>query len=130
MKLVKTMVLPCRGIFVLVSLFAMACGSAFADVRDVVYGYNETNIFAVNIQTGAATNVFHFGTALTGDAAMAQRPSDGVLFYIDGQSGNDTVFSWDPSNPATPPVNLGRTGAGRSVSAAPGVCGGWQSLRH
>jgi uncharacterized repeat protein (TIGR01451 family) len=90
----------------------MVCGSAIADVRDVVYGYNETNIFAVNIQTGAATNVFHFAAALTGDAAMAQRPSDGVLFYIDGQSGNDTVFSWDPSNPANPPVNLGRTGAG------------------
>ncbi|MGH7645361.1 MAG: hypothetical protein ACREMR_07215 [Gemmatimonadales bacterium] len=46
------------------------------------------------------------------NAALAQRPSDAVIFYITRQAGNDSVFTWDPAVPAATPVFIGRTGAG------------------
>lgn len=78
----------------------------------VVYGPTITGIFGINPVTGTASKVYTFGTSLTSIAAIAQRQSDGVIFFIDGNTGNNNVYRWDPSTPATAPVLLGTTGSG------------------
>jgi len=77
------------------------------------YGSSQTGIYRVNTSTGAATLIYS-GTpfpAAANVAGLAQRPSDGMLFFIVGSSGNDAVYRWDPATPATAAVLLGTTGA-------------------
>src|SRR5262245_49999485 len=89
--------------------FAWAPPSAWAQVR--VYASRPDGIYEVNTTTGAL--VTPAALVLTGShyrAALAQRTSDGMLFYISGTSGNDTVYAWNPATPASAPVRLGTTG--------------------
>jgi uncharacterized repeat protein (TIGR01451 family) len=78
-----------------------------------VYASRPDGIYRVNTATGALiTPAVVTLTGAHARAALAQRASDGMIFFISGTSGNDTTFRWDPSTPASPPVMLGRTGAG------------------
>jgi uncharacterized repeat protein (TIGR01451 family) len=85
-------------------------GMLAADIRDQVYsvGLATRNIYLVNAN-GTVTSQFanYNGTA---SAAAAQRPSDGMIFFIT-QIANGQVSRWNPATPATAPVVLGNTGA-------------------
>lgn len=81
-----------------------------------MYGYltNPTGIYRINTGTGATTLIYG-GTPFNGTTvvpAAAQRSSDGQIFFIFGNAGNDSVYRYDPANAATAPVLLGTTGAG------------------
>ncbi|MDH5234654.1 MAG: DUF11 domain-containing protein, partial [Gemmatimonadota bacterium] len=91
-------------------LLALALLAVPAQAQLKTYGLNQTNIFEVDINTGAATSV----RTLTGPnkAALAVRPSDGLIYFITGLAGNDSVFTWDPNVPAATPTFIGRTGGG------------------
>ncbi len=94
------------------ALLALA-GVRPARAQQWAYGSNTTGIYRVNTATAAATLVYSgapFPTAAS-VAALAQRPGDGVLFFIVGTSGNDAVYRWDPATPAVAAVSLGTTGA-------------------
>lgn len=75
------------------------------------YTYNVNNIYQVNLSNGAVTTVWTFSPALTAAAAIAQRTSDGMIFFINGNTGNNQVYRWNPNTPAVAPVLLGTTGA-------------------
>jgi hypothetical protein len=77
-----------------------------------VYGYNTGRIILVDTTTGAGTTVRTISPGLLGAAGLAQRPSDGMIFFMDGAIGNDGVYRWDPYNPSSSPVFLGTTGVG------------------
>ena len=111
--LLRTMVFSprfVRGCAAFLLLLAGVVGSRAADVRDQVYavGIGTRNIYLVNAN-GSVTSQFsnYSGTA---SAAVAQRASDGVIFFIT-QVANGTVSTWNPATPATAPVQLGTTGA-------------------
>jgi uncharacterized repeat protein (TIGR01451 family) len=92
-------------------LLLLLLGSMYAaDVRDQVYsvGIGTRNIYLVN-SNGTVTSQFanYSGTA---SAAVAQRASDGMIFFIT-QVANGQVSRWNPTTPATAPVLLGTTGA-------------------
>ncbi|MBZ5523328.1 MAG: right-handed parallel beta-helix repeat-containing protein [Acidobacteriia bacterium] len=96
---------------VLISLvLAIAASYAAADNRDQVFavGVATRNIYLVNAD-GTVTSQFanYSGTA---SAAVAQRASDGVIFFIT-QVANGAVSTWNPATPATAPVQIGTTGA-------------------
>ena len=91
----------------------LACWGAMSERAFALidgYTYNTTNIYKVNLSTGALTSVYTFNPALSAGAAIAQRSSDGIIFFIEGQSGNDRVYSWDPNTLTVAPVSLGLTG--------------------
>ena len=101
---------------ILVLLWALARGvspRARAGFTDIVYapGFSTNNLIKIDQTTGVGTTLYtnYAGGA---SAAMAQRASDGLIFFIAGTAGNDSVYSWNPASPATAPVLLGRTGAG------------------
>ncbi len=95
---------------VLSTLAAIAAVALPAHAQLKTYGLNQTNIFEVDITTGAATSV----RTLTGPnkAALAQRTSDGLIFFITGLNGNDSVFTWNPAAPVALPTFIGTTGGG------------------
>jgi len=60
----------------------------------VVYGPTVSGIWGINPQTGQTTKYNTFATAFTSTiAAMAQRQSDGLIFFIVGSSGHDSVYT-------------------------------------
>ena len=74
------------------------------------------NIWAINPATGAQTLVY---TAYPGGnaATLAQRPSDGMLFYVinDPDTGqNGPVYRFNPATPSVAPVLLGNIGPSTS----------------
>jgi uncharacterized repeat protein (TIGR01451 family) len=83
---------------------------AVGGTRDQVYsvGIGTRNIYLVN-SNGTVTSQFANYSA-TASAAAAQRPSDGLIFFI-SQVANGQVSTWNPATPATAPVQLGTTGA-------------------
>lgn len=70
------------------------------------------NIWSLNPTTGAQTLVY---TAYPGGnaATLAQRPSDGMIFYCINVSGgsNGPVYRFNPATPSIAPVLLGNLGA-------------------
>src|SRR5579872_4006235 len=98
-----------KSVLVLVALLFFATAT-LADVRDQVFsiGLATRNLYLVNAN-GTVTSQFanYSGTA---SAAGAQRASDGMIFFIT-QVANGQVFTWNPATPATPPVQIGATGA-------------------
>ncbi|HWZ45994.1 MAG TPA: right-handed parallel beta-helix repeat-containing protein [Candidatus Saccharimonadales bacterium] len=98
------------AVFALVALIVALAANAVADNRDQVFsvGLATRNLYLVNAD-GTVTSQFanYSGTA---SAAVAQRASDGVIYFITDVP-NGTVFTWDPATPATAPVQLGTTGA-------------------
>jgi uncharacterized repeat protein (TIGR01451 family) len=73
------------------------------------------NLWAINPATGAETLVY---TGYPGGnaATLAQRPSDGMLFYVinDPSGQNGAVYSFNPNTPAVAPVLLGNIGPSTS----------------
>ena len=95
---------------------ALLLGGAGAGITDNVYavGFSTNSIYQVNLANGTATAIYTgypIAPAAGNSAALAQRASDGMLFYIAGTAGNDAVYRWNPATPAVAPVLLGRTGA-------------------
>lgn len=87
--------------------------TARSGFTDTVYatGFTTANLLKVDPSTGVVTVVYTTNPG-GASAAMAQRASDGMIYYIAGTNGNDSVYSWNPATPATAPVLLGTTGAG------------------
>ena len=79
-------------------------------------GAGTHNIYTVNTSTGAVTTVFTNYSGTT-SAALAMRPSDGIIFFALNVT-NGAVFTWNPATPATAPVQIGTTGA---AIAAPDI---------
>jgi uncharacterized repeat protein (TIGR01451 family) len=75
------------------------------------------NIWAVNPATGVETLVY---TGYPGGnaATLAQRPTDGMLFYVinDGSGQNGAVYRFNPATPSVAPVLLGSIGPSTSGS--------------
>ncbi|MDT5270100.1 MAG: hypothetical protein QOH49_2286 [Acidobacteriota bacterium] len=73
------------------------------------------NIWAINPATGAETLVY---TGYPGGnaATLAQRPTDGMLFYVinDASGQNGAVYRFNPATPAVAPVLLGNIGPSTS----------------
>ena len=80
---------------------------------EVVYTLTNTGIYSVDLTTGGPavllTSAAPFPQTLA--ATLATRPSDGMLFFLDGTGTNPGLWRWDPSAPATPPVFVGAVGA-------------------
>ena len=105
---------PCK-LFLLLAIILLA-GQAFAGTPDQLYaiGAGTRNIYLVNAN-GSVTSVFTNYSGTT-SAALAQRPSDGVLFFaLDVTNG--AVFTWNPATPASAPVQIGTTGT--NIGALP-----------
>jgi uncharacterized repeat protein (TIGR01451 family) len=71
------------------------------------------NIWSLNPATGAETLVY--SNYPGGNAAtLAQRPSDGMIFYTisGGSSSNRPVYRFNPATPSVAPVFIGRLGGG------------------
>ena len=107
-----------RVLFVLLALFVLApAASAQTSVYHIrgnaTAGSN--NIWAINPATGAETLVY---TGYPGGnaATLAQRPSDGMLFYVinDGSGQNGAVYRFNPATPSIAPVLLGNIGPSTS----------------
>jgi uncharacterized repeat protein (TIGR01451 family) len=108
----------CLPFFVVLILFALApAASAQTSVYHIrgnaAAGSN--NIWSVNPGTGAETLVY---TNYPGGnaATLAQRASDGVIFYaINAASGsNGAVYSFNPATPSVAPLLLGNIGPSTS----------------
>jgi hypothetical protein len=93
-------------------LLCAAASLAHAQVTGVMYAISTSpnNIYAIN-QTNGTGTVLYANYPGDSSAAMAQRPTDGMIFFI-GETANDYVYRWNPATPATAPVLLGTTGAG------------------
>ena len=87
-----------------------------APAQAAMWGYltNPTGIYRINTANGATSQVYS-GTPFDGTtvvAALAQRPSDGQVFFMLTNVGNQPVYRWNPATPTVAPVLLGNTGAG------------------
>ncbi|MFN0097284.1 MAG: beta strand repeat-containing protein, partial [Gemmatimonadaceae bacterium] len=94
--------------FAVASLVGM---SSTAEAQLWVYSVDQANIRAIGPGAGLPT-VVRAGLIGGVKASLAQRASDGVLYFFAGTAGNDSVFTWNPNTPAAAPVFLGRTGVG------------------
>lgn len=110
--------LKSRVLFVVVALFALGTSAAAQTNIYHIRGNaaaGSNNIWSINPTTGAQTLVY---TGYPGGnaATLAQRASDGMLFYaINNDSGsNGAVYRFNPATPAVAPVLLGTLGAGVS----------------
>ena len=100
---------------VVLALFAFSpaasAQTSIYHIRGNVGGNN--NIWRVDSTTGAETIIY--ANYPGGNAAtLAQRPSDGMLFYAINAGGgsNGAVYRFNPATPAVAPVLLGTLGAG------------------
>lgn len=73
------------------------------------------NIWSINPTTGAETLVYA-GYPGGNAATLAQRPSDGMIFYVinDGSGQNGAVYRFNPATPSVAPVLLGNIGPSTS----------------
>lgn len=98
-------------------LAAAALWLIAAPAQAAMWGWsvNATGIYRINTATAATTLMYtglpFDGTIPNASAAMAQRVSDGQIFFLsDAGSGNQRAYRWNPATPAVAPVFLGRTG--------------------
>ncbi|MFL6282304.1 MAG: beta strand repeat-containing protein [Pyrinomonadaceae bacterium] len=105
-------------LFALLALFALAPAvnaqtSVYHIRGNATAGSN--NIWAINPATGAETLVY---TGYPGGnaATLAQRPSDGMIFYVinDPSGQNGAVYRFNPATPSVAPVLLGNIGPSTS----------------
>lgn len=103
----------------LVVLLAILLFATAASAQNSIYhirgnaSAGSNSIWKLDPSTGAETLVY--ANYPGGNAAtLAQRPSDGMLFYaINAASGsNGSLYSFNPATPAVAPVLLGTLGAG------------------
>src|SRR5258708_36236491 len=98
----------------LIALIFLVSTLSYAGTTDKVYaiGTGTRNIYTINAD-GTSTVVFtNYGA--TASSAAAQRPTDGMVFFIT-HAVNGAVFTWDPSTPATAPLQILTVGARISV---------------
>src|SRR5712672_2426292 len=77
----------------LIALLFLVSTLSYAGTTDKVYA------------DGTSTVVFTTYGA-TASSAAAQRPTDGMIFFIT-QAVNGAVFTWNPATPATAPIQIG-----------------------
>lgn len=107
-----------RLLFALLALLVLApAASAQTSVYHIRGNASagSNNIWHINLTTGVETAVY---TGYPGGnaATLAQRPSDGMLFYvINNTSGeNGAVYRFNPATPSVAPVLLGNIGPSTS----------------
>ncbi|HST50569.1 MAG TPA: DUF11 domain-containing protein [Pyrinomonadaceae bacterium] len=107
-----------RLLLVLLSLFAFAhTASAQTSIYEIRGNASagSNDIWSFNSSTGVETLVY---TGYPGGnaATLAQRPSDGMIFYaINAASGeNGAVYRFNPATPSVAPVLLGNIGPSTS----------------
>ena len=80
------------------------------DTNTYLLGYSPYhNIYRLDLGTGVATVVYS-GYPGGDSAAMAIRPSDGMIFYVENLADGG-VYRWNPATPATAPVKIGTLGS-------------------
>jgi uncharacterized repeat protein (TIGR01451 family) len=102
---------------VIFALVAVALGAQSASAQNVIYqirGTGDSDIYAYNISTNTRYDIYANYTGLN-SAALAQRPSDGMLFYIINANGGD-VYTFNPATPNIAPSRIGSIGATRPSS--------------
>src|ERR1044072_2329803 len=102
--------LRARLLYALLALFMLAAFAPGAAAQTSVYhsrgraGAGTNNIGHVNLTTGGETAV---STGYPGGnaATLAQRPSDGMLFYVinDASGENGAVYRFNPATPTVAP---------------------------
>lgn len=107
--------------------FAVFTFAQAASAQSIIYQIRgnatagSNNLWAVNPTTGAETLVY---TGYPGGnaATLAQRPSDGMLFYaINSAAGdNGAVYRFNPATPSVAPVLLGNLGPAAGVNVSSG----------
>lgn len=113
--------------FVVLSLVALALAAQSASAQTVLYQIRgnatagSNKIWALNPTTGAESVVldpYPGGNAAT----LAQRPSDGMLFFaINNGSGiNGAVYRFNPATPNVAPTLLGNIGPAAGVNVSSG----------
>ncbi len=110
-----------RRRFALFAAFVLLALAPAASAQTSVYhirgnaSAGSNNIWSINPTTGAETLVY---TGYPGGnaATLAQRPSDGMLFYVinDGSGQNGAVYRFNPATPSVAPVLLGNIGPSTS----------------
>jgi uncharacterized repeat protein (TIGR01451 family) len=102
-----------RGrLLVVLFLVLLVAGAASAQtnvytIRGNAGGNN--NIWSVNLSTGVETLVLS-GYPGGNAASLAQRPSDGMLFYAINVATNGAVYRFNPATPNIAPVAIGNLG--------------------
>jgi uncharacterized repeat protein (TIGR01451 family) len=100
----------------LVALLLLGTGAAFAstDIYEI-RGSNDFGIYQLNLTTNVLTTLYSPYPGGS-SATLAQRPSDGMLFYaINATDGQ--VYRYNPATPSVAPVTLTST-LGASVPAS------------
>jgi uncharacterized repeat protein (TIGR01451 family) len=111
-----TVVVTLKKMAILVSaivlLVLLAPQAAFASTNIYeIRGTPDTSIYQINPTTGTLTTVFA-GYPGGSSATLAQRPGDGMLFYVIN-AANGQVYRFNPATPNIAPVPLTSTlGAG------------------
>jgi uncharacterized repeat protein (TIGR01451 family) len=110
--------LRARLLFALLALFALAPAAAAQTSVYHIRGNasaGSNNIWHLNLTTGVETAVY---TGYPGGnaATLAQRPSDGMLFYVINSTtgSNGAVYRFNPATPTVAPVLLGNIGPSTS----------------
>ena len=107
------------GLRLFFAILAMLLFAGAASAQTSVYAIRgnaggNNDIWSINLTTGVETLVYNNypgGNA----ASLAQRPSDGMLFYsINGTNG--AVYRFNPATPSVAPVAIGTLGANVSGS--------------
>jgi uncharacterized repeat protein (TIGR01451 family) len=79
-----------------------------------IRGTASFNIYTYNVSTNTETLVYASYPGGS-SATLAQRPSDGMLFYVINAT-NGQVYRFNPATPSVAPVALGTLGAGIAAS--------------
>jgi len=79
------------------------------------WSVNATGIYRINTADASVTLAYSGApfdnTIPNASAAMAQRASDGQIFFLQTTGvANQATYRWNPATPTVPPVFLGRTG--------------------
>lgn len=103
--------LLCLAFILLVSQAASAQSNNIYEIR----GTADLGIYHINATTGTLTTLFN-GYPGGSSATIAQRPSDGMIFYAINAT-NAQVYRYNPATPTVAPVALtGTMGAGVPAS--------------
>lgn len=100
------------------ALFVLALATPAAATTDVymIRGTADFGIYHVNETTGVNTRLYAPSYLGGSSATLAQRPSDGMLFYVIN-AANGAVYTYNPATPAVAPTALPNTlGAGIGAS--------------
>ncbi|HEX8285675.1 MAG TPA: DUF11 domain-containing protein [Pyrinomonadaceae bacterium] len=110
-----------RLLFALLAPLALLALAPSASAQTSVYhirgnaSAGSNNIWHLNLTTGVET-VVYTGYPGGNAATLAQRPSDGMLFYVINSTAgsNGAVYRFNPATPSVAPVLLGNIGPSTS----------------